>query len=110
MSPETGMEVVEGGDLFELNKPYEIVNVTDTVTGVQMYKGLRVELLAADGSVGNIMLWKQDQVSSRSKTGAFLILLGTNTDSWLHKWIIIRAWEKNNRRVELTNPPKAKEK
>ena len=110
MSPETGIEVVEGGDLVELNKPYEIVSVEDTTTEVSMYQGFRVQLLAADGDVGSLMLWKQQRVSTRSKTGAFLALLGTNTDNWLHQWVIFRAWERNNRRLELTNPPKSKVK
>lgn len=108
MSPETGIELVEGGDLIELNKPYEIVEVTDTITDVSMYQGFRVQMVAADADIGSVMLWKQQRVSTKSKTGAFLALLGTNTDNWIHQWIIFRAWERNNRRVELTLPPEVK--
>lgn len=108
MSPETGIELVEGGDLVELNVPYEIVFVEDITTQVGMYQGFRVSLLSADAKDGSVMLWKQQRVSTRSKTGAFLALLGTDTDNWLHNWVIFRAWERNNRRVELTSPPVAK--
>lgn len=108
MSPETGIELVEGGDLIDLNVPYEIIFVEELTTQVSMYQGFRVSLLSADLRDGSVMLWKQTRVSTRSKTGTFLALLGTDTDDWIHQWIIFRAWERNNRRLELTNPPKAK--
>jgi len=110
LSPETGINVVESGDLLELNIPYEIVFVEDLVTQVSMYRGFRVHMLSEEGRDGGVMLWKQEIVGVRSKTGVFITLLGTNTDDWLHKWIIFRAWERNSRRVELINPPKPEKK
>lgn len=103
--PELGTEVVEGGDDVELNVPYEIVNVEDVTTEVSFYKGVRVEMVSAKAEMGTVMLWKRGKVSSDSKLGAFIVLLGSNTDNWLHKWVNFRSWEKNQRHVELTSKP-----
>lgn len=99
MSPELGVDVVEGGDDIEVNVPYEIVNVEDVTTDVSFYKGVRVELVSAKAEMGTVMLWKRGKVGTQSKLGAFITLLGSNTDNWLHKWVVFQAWEKNRRHV-----------
>uniref|UniRef100_A0A6H2A446 Uncharacterized protein n=1 Tax=viral metagenome TaxID=1070528 RepID=A0A6H2A446_9ZZZZ len=108
MSPELGTQVREGADNVELNIPYEITNIEDVQTEVKAYAGVRVELLSPKGHIGSIMLWKRPVVGHASKLGCMIDLLGSNTDRWLHKWIILRGWELNNRVVQLTAAPVAK--
>jgi len=108
MSPELGVEVVEGGDDVELNVPYEIVNVEDVTTDVSFYKGVRVELVSAQAEMGAVMLWKRGKVGTQSKLGAFITLLGSNTDNWLYKWVVFQAWEKNRRHVLAASAPVSK--
>lgn len=110
MTPELGVDVVEGGDDVELNVPYEIVNVEEVTTDVSFYKGIRVEMTSAEAKMGSVMLWKRGVVGTGSKLGAFITLLGSNTDYWLHKWLIFRGWEKNKRHIELSAAPKAAKK
>lgn len=105
MSPEIGTQVREGADNVELNIPYEITNVEDVQTEVRSYAGIRVELLSPKGHMGSIMLWKRPVVGHASKLGCMIDLLGSNTDRWLHKWLIFRGWEQNNRVVQLTAAP-----
>lgn len=106
VSPEIGTEVREGADDVKLNIPYEIVDVeTDVETDVQRLSGVRVELLSVKGDVGNIMLWKRPVTGPKSKLGAFITLLGSNTDKWLHKWIIVRSIGARNNVLELTSAP-----
>lgn len=105
MCPKLGVEVVEGGDDLEENTKYEIVNVEDVTTEVSFYKGVRVEMLSEKGEMGAVMLWKRGKVGTESKLGAFITLLGDNTDDWLKKWVIFRKWEKNARHVELSTAP-----
>jgi len=99
MSPELGVDVVEGGDDIELKTPYEIVNVEDVTTEVSFYKGVRVEMLSAKDEMGSVMLWKRGKVGVNSKLGVFISLFGSNTDKWLHKWVLFEKWEKNQRNV-----------
>jgi len=108
MSPEIGTEIREGADNVELNVPYEIVNVEDVTTDVAQYSGVRVELLSAKARDGTVMLWKRPVTGKGSKLGVFITLLGSNTDRWLHKWLIFRAWSQGARIVELIPPPEEK--
>lgn len=110
MSPELGTELGEG-DTIELNVPYEIVNVEDNVTTeVRMLQGVRVEFVSVTGEVARIMCWKRATVGKGSKLGSMMVLLGTNTDDWLYRWVIFRDWVQGKRIVELANPPKEKAK
>lgn len=97
LMPEIGTEVVESGDTVAQNIPYEIVNVEEVDTEISHYSGIRVEMLTAKGETGSIMLWKRQRVGTGSKLGVFITVLGTNTDSWLHRWVMFKNWEKNNR-------------
>jgi len=99
--PEVGTKVREGGDDVEIGKEYEIINVEDVVTEVQTYKGLRVELLTKKAEEGSVMAWWRPVTTPRSKLGAFIKLLGSNTDDWLHKRIKFVDWRVGARNIEL---------
>jgi len=105
MSPEIGTEVREGADDVKLNITYEIINVEDVITDTQQYAGIRVELLDTKGHTGTVMLWKRPVTGTGSKLGVFIIKLGSNTDKWLHKWLIFREWEVKKRLIELIAAP-----
>ena len=105
MSPEIGTEVREGADDVKLNIAYEIINVEDVITDTQQYAGIRVELLDTKGHTGTVMLWKRPVTGTGSKLGVFIIKLGSNTDKWLHKWLIFREWEVKKRLIELIAAP-----
>ncbi len=108
--PEIGTELREGADNVKLNVPYEITNVEDVTTDVSQYQGVRVELLNAKAEAGSLMLWKRPVTGLTSKLGVFITLLGSNTDKWLHKWVIFKGWDKGNRVVERVTAPEAKVK
>lgn len=99
--PEVGTKVREGGDDVEIGKEYEITNVEDVTTEVSFYKGLRVQLLTKKAEEGSIMLWSRPITSPKSKLGAFITLLGSDTDKWLHKKIKIVDWRQGARIIEL---------
>jgi len=106
--PEIGTEVREGADDVELNIPYEIVNIEEVTTDVAMYQGVRVEMLTQKAKTGTIMLWKRPVTGKGSKLGVFIDKLGSNTDKWLHKWVIFREWEAKKRLIEITTAPAEK--
>jgi len=103
--PEIGTEVREGADDVKLNVPYEIVNVEGVTTDVSQYSGIRVEMLDTKGKTGTVMLWKRPITGTGSKLGVFITKLGSNTDKWLHKWLIFREWEQKKRLIELVAAP-----
>lgn len=107
MSPELGVKLAEGGDDIELGKAYEITNVEAGETEVRQFHMIRVELVTRDGKVGSCALWKRPVTSAGSKLGSFIALLGSNTDKWLHTWIIFKEWKQGARIVELVRVPKA---
>ncbi|GAJ17211.1 unnamed protein product, partial [marine sediment metagenome] len=92
-------------DDVKLNTPYEIINVEDVSTDVAQYKGIRVEFLSAKGHTGTVMLWKRPVTGTGSKLGVFISALGSNTDKWLHKWVIFKSWEQKARVIELVPAP-----
>jgi len=105
MSPEIGTEVREGADDVKLNVPYEITNVEDVSTDVAQYKGVRVEFLDTKGHTGTVMLWKRPVTGTGSKLGVFITQLGSNTDKWLHKWLVFKSWEQKARVIEVVLAP-----
>jgi len=107
--PETGVKLQEGADDIKLNIPYMVNDVEDVKTEVAAYSGFRIELLDTKGNMGTVMLWKRPVTSPKSKLGSFVTLLGSNTDKWLRKWIIFKAWQQNSRLVELCEVPVVKE-
>jgi len=109
MSPELGTKLQEGADDIKLNVPYMVNDIETVITERQNFEGHRVELLDIKGKTGSVMLWSRPVTSPKSKLGAFITLLGSNTDKWLRKWIVFKAWEQNNRNIELSAPPEVKE-
>jgi len=99
--PELDVKVREGGDDIQIGVPYEIVNVEDVTTEVSSYRGVRVQLMSKKAEEGNVMAWKRPVTSPSSKLGALMELLGSNTDKWLHKWIVFKDWRQGARLVEL---------
>lgn len=108
MSPEIQTKLQEGADDIKLNVPYMVNDVEEVTTERQNFTGHRVELLDIKSNVGSVMLWSRPVTSPKSKLGAFITLLGSNSDKWLRKWIIFKAWEQNNRVIELSAPPTGK--
>lgn len=99
--PEIETKVRQGGDDVEVGKEYEILNVEQVTTEVAFYKGWRVSLLTKKAEEGSVMLWERPVTSPDSKLGAFITLLGGNTDKWLHKWIKFVDWRQGARLIEL---------
>ena len=108
MSPEIGTEVREGADDVKLNTPYEIINIESVTTDVSQYSGIRVEFLDTKGKTGTVMLWKRPVTGTGSKLGVFITTLGSNTDKWLHKWLVFKEWEAKKRSIEIVAAPAEK--
>ena len=105
MSPELGTEVREGADDVQLDIAYEITNVEEITTDVQQFQGVRVVLLSAHADEGSVVLWKRKITGKGSKLGVFIEALGSNTDKWLHKWVIFRQWLPRQRVIEVVAAP-----
>lgn len=105
MSPKIDTEVREGADDVIEGIPYEIVNVEDIVTDVQNLSGIRVEMLNQKAEEGNVVLWKRRITGSGSKLGVFITVLGSNTDTWIHKWVKFNVWKERQREIEVVPAP-----
>jgi hypothetical protein len=105
VSPELKTEAVESGDVVTLGVPYVISNVEEVTTEVASFQGIRVEMLTEKAEVGSIMLWQRAKVGKGSKLGSFIVLLGSNTDNWLNKWIVFKHWTKGAREIALYPMP-----
>lgn len=99
--PKLGTEVREGADDVAIGVSYEIVNVEEVTTEISFYKGIRVELMSKKADEGSVMLWQRPVTTAKSKLGAFITLLGDDTDKWLHKWIKFAEWRQGARIIEL---------
>jgi hypothetical protein len=106
--PIIDTEVREGADDVQLGVSYEIVGVEDIVTDVQQLSGIRVVLKSPQGDEGSVVLWKRKVTGTTSKLGVFIEALGNNTDRWLHKWIVFRAWLPRDRKIEVLEASVAK--
>jgi len=82
-------------------KTYTIVNVEVIKTAVRGFDGVRVTLKDAKGNEYATMLWIRDRVGENSKLGAFLKVLGDDTDTWVGKKIRIQEWRPRQRTVVL---------
>ena len=105
MSPVIGTEVREGADDVTEKVPYEIINVEELTTDVQSLSGIRVSLLNQKGGEGNVMLWKRKVTGTSSKLGAYITALGSNTDMWLHKWVVHEPWQIRNNVLTVVAAP-----
>lgn len=67
---------------------------------VRGYKGLRVPMAdVSDASEVVAALWMREIAGSNSKLGAFVSVLGEDTDSWTGKKIQIVSWRQGNRKI-----------
>jgi len=99
--PKIGTKVREGGDDVEIGRKYEIVNVEEVTTEVSFYRGIRVSLQDEKKNEGTVMLWMRPVTTPKSKLGAFIKLLGEDTDKWIGKKIIFKDWRQGARLVEF---------
>jgi len=69
---------------------------------VRGYKGLRVPMKdVKDDTEVIAVLWMREVAGENSKLGAFLSVLGDETDSWKGKKIQVVAWREKNRKIQL---------
>ncbi len=66
-------------------------------------KGFRVVLSDTKGNEYEDMLWlnKSDEYGPKSKLGAFVTVLGDDTDDWIGKKIKIISWTPKNNEISL---------
>jgi len=108
--PVIDTEVREGADDVELGVSYEIKNVEQITTDVQQFKGIRVLMMSPQGDEATVVLWQRKVTGKTSKLGVFIEILGNNTDKWLGKWIVFRAWLPRQREIEVLEGPEKKGK
>jgi hypothetical protein len=69
-------------------------------SAVRGYKGLRVPMKDVDGNDEVVAaLWMREVAGEKSKLGAFISVLGDDTDSWTGKKIQVVAWRQGNRKI-----------
>lgn len=67
---------------------------------VHGWKGLRVPMTdVSDASAVVAALWMRDVAGENSKLGAFISVLGDDSDSWTGKKIQIVSWRLGNRKI-----------
>jgi len=98
--PKLGVKLSESFSP-RLGEAYEIISVEEVTTQVRNLKGLRVTLRDSKGKENAEMLWLRDVVGRNSKLGAFIALLGDNTDRWVGKKIIFVSWMPRQRELGL---------
>ena len=87
---------------------YEIVSVNEITTRNSLL-GIRVSLKALDKNDQRdyaVTLWPSQETNATSKWGSFVSVLGSNTDTWLHKWIKIVNWQNRLCEIALMPAPK----
>ena len=99
--PEIPVDFVQALPEPEEGKEYKIVSAELVTTAVQGFKGVRVILEDDEGNQYATMLWLRERVGSTSKLGAFIAVLGRNTDDWIGKRIRIVRWRHRSRQVEV---------
>lgn len=88
------------------NKPFfaglvgEIIAAEEIKTAVQGYNGIRCKIKSDEGEEYAEMLWIRGEIGIKSKLGAFMTTLGSDTDLWLHKKVRILKWEAKDRDLE----------
>jgi len=97
-----------GDEAIKLNQKYVILVAETFISDVAGYEGVRVTL---DGGIDNLLaipLWQRQTVGRKSKLGAFLAVLGNDTDSWIGKTIKFVSWQPKARVIELVEEKKKK--
>lgn len=99
--PKVGTKVQEGADDVRIGMPYTILTAEVVQTEKAAYNGIRVGLVDKNKDDGSVMLWHRAVTSPRSKLGAFITLLGDDTDKWLGQKIVFKDWQEGARVIEL---------
>ena len=106
MSPEYNTSIV-----YEPKKDgqYEIISV-DEITTRNNLIGVRVGLkgLGKDLRDYGVTLWPSNETNATSKWGSFVSILGSDTDTWLHKWVRFVNWQNRLCEVALMPAPQIK--
>jgi len=95
----------------KVNEEYNIL-AADAITTRNGLPGVRVELAAKnklDKREYGVTLWPSSQVSSTSKWGAFVSVLGSNTDLWIAQRIRIVSMESKKCSIVLVDTHTQKE-
>ena len=99
--PKIDIQLVGEQEAPEVGTIYTITDVDEFKSAVQSFKGYRVTMKDAKGNEVVEALWKQDVAGPNSKIGAYVGLLGDNTDTWVGKKIKYTSWMKGNRNIEV---------
>ena len=94
-----------------VNEEYDIFSA-DAITTRNNLEGVRVEMTAKnklDKRVYGVTLWPSDQVSNTSKWGAFVSVLGSNTDKWIAQRIRCVSMESRKCSIILVDTHTQKE-
>ena len=87
---------------------YEIISV-DEITTRNNLQGISVSMKSRnsnDKREYGETLWPGEQVSATSRWGSFVSVLGSNTDTWPHKWIKVISWQNRLCEIQLVPAPK----
>jgi len=96
-----GELVLPGDEAIEEGKTYKILEVQEFTSQLQGFAGYRVILDAGKNDKLSIPLWKRSQIGRKSKLGAFVSVLGSNTDDWIDKTVRFITWQPRRRQIEL---------
>jgi len=102
--PKLKTEVVETPPEPQEGMTYNITEASFIKTQRRGWEGIRVSLKGTDGTIRGTMLWLRDVAGPKSKVGAFVNLLGDDTDQWIGKNITIVKWQEGNRQIQLAPP------
>lgn len=104
-----GVKIVEPTPDFEEGKAYHIKDVQRVRTDKRDYDAYRVEGIEVEtGDEAATMLWVSDEVSTDSKLGAFLTVLGDETDAWKDKIVECVRWRDKERIITVRKEVKQK--
>ena len=100
--PKINVEVAETQPEPQENHVYIIGECELFTSQIHGYKGLRVPMKdEADQKEIVAALWMREVAGKQSKLGAFITVLGQDTDTWLGKKIMVKSWRPNLRKIEV---------
>lgn len=100
--PKLNVEFRETLPGFEEGDIIEITKVEITQTMVRGFRGVRVEGIEVSSKQKKAeMLWIREVIGENSKLGAFIKVLGDDTDNWVGKKIEILEWKPRRRTIRL---------
>jgi len=100
--PKIDVEIAEQLPEPEEGHTYQIKETELFTSQVRGYKGLRVAMTDVYDSTEVVAaLWTRDIAGEKSKLGAFIVALGSDTDTWPGKKINILRWKTGDRQIEV---------